>query len=370
MATYLGTRKLADGSTRHRFIVRRKGAPPRVFTGDTKTEAKKAARAYEVEIDEGRASLGEDTATVSDAIDRYLKSDQYDGLRDATRREAMLEWWRERIGTMPLTDLDALHDAIAEAREALADGSGPGGEPVSASTRNRYMAALSMAFKVARKERSVFRRLLRYNPALELGRASEDGNERTRILSDAEFYKLLEACREKGDRRLPVLFLCALSSAARKSELLSCRRSDLDPARGVCPVWTTKSGTPRNLRFYGDALESLREYMRTEPAHIGGAVFPGPYGDPTFPRAAWGAALKAAGLKGEIVWHTLRHTSMTWAAILGATEPELMAHGGHKTSAMVHRYTHLAAHRSSEVAATILPAFARTTAQAVGGGGR
>ena len=37
MATYLGTRKLKDGRTVHRAIVRRKGWPLRVFQADTKT---------------------------------------------------------------------------------------------------------------------------------------------------------------------------------------------------------------------------------------------------------------------------------------------------------------------------------------------
>jgi len=362
MATYLGTRQLKDGSTRHRFIVRRKGAPRKVFTADTKTEAKKAARKYETEIDEGRVTAGK--ATVGHALDCYLKSDAFDSLSDADRREQMIEWWRGRIGTMSLSNLDALHDAIAEGRDALAVGEGPSGEPVSKSTRNRYMASLSKALKVARRERSVFRRLLRYNPALELGRASETGNERTRILSDDEFYALLAACRETGDRRLPTLFLCALSSAARKSELLRCRRAELNLSAGVCPVWRTKAGTPRNLRFHGMALDALREYVEEQLPNVSGALFPGRWGDPTFPRKAWDKALDTAGLKGEVVWHTLRHSSMTWAAILGATEAELMAHGGHKTSVMVSRYVHLAEHRTSDVAPLLIAPFARTRAGA------
>ena len=51
------------------------------------------------------------------------------------------------------------------------------------------------------------------------------------------------------------------------------------------------------------------------------------------------SALEDAGIEG-FRFHDLRHTAASYMAMTGATQGELMAILGHKTSNMTKRYTH------------------------------
>jgi integrase len=169
-----------------------------------------------------------------------------------------------------------------------------------------------------------------------------------RVFTDDEYKALLAACQASSDPRLEPLFLLACSSAARISELLALRRPDVNLVAGDAVVWNSKNGQSRVLRFRGPAVEALRAYVAATPEPITRHVFVGPRG-PTEPRSAWEGAMRAAGVE-DAGWHTCRHTSLTWLAMQGASEHELMDHAGHKTSAMASRYVHLAAVHRSKVA--------------------
>lgn len=350
MATY-APRINAAGKTTHRYVVRRIGAPVRVFTAPTKTEARKAARAYESKIDAGRIQPGKQT--VADAVAFYLASDDYRKMRSKARRASVVEWWRERIGHLPLSDLRAIQRAVQREKAALLTEGGLSGEAVDEPTVNRYLAALGKIFRVAERDADMGALLL-YNPARKVGKFDESDRNRDRIFTDEEFWKLLEACKATGDPRLPVLFLCAMSSAVRIGELELVKRSAVNRQTGEIALYQTKNGRLRVARVTGMALEALDEYMRSQPPHISGFLFAGPRGAPRAPRARWDEARKQAGLL-DTGWHTCRHTSLTWYASLGASEMELREHGGHKTLVSLAGYIHRASSVESSIAPTILP---------------
>jgi integrase len=350
MATY-APRTDTAGKTIHRFVVRRVGAPVRVFTATTKTEARKAARAYESKIDEGRVQPGKQT--VDDAIDFYLASDDFRKMRTKARRSAVVEWWSERLGHLALSDLREVQRTVQRAKAALLTEGGLTGEPVDEPTVNRYLAALGKVFRVAEQDADMGALLL-YNPARKVGKFDETDRNRDRIYTDDEFWKLLAACRATGDRRLPVLFLCAMSSAVRIGELELVKRSNVNRETGEIPLYRTKNGRLRIARVSGMALEALDEYMRSQPPNISGFLFAGARGAPRAPRARWDAARKEAGVL-DTGWHTCRHTALTWYASLGASELELREHGGHKTLASLAGYIHRATSVESAVAPDLLP---------------
>lgn len=352
MASY-SPRQDANGKTIHRYVVRRKGAPVRVFTRSTKTEARKAARAYEAEVDRGRVAAGRHT--VHDAFDFYEASEEFRRLKSQRSRDNRLKqlgWWRERIGDLPLSDLIKVQRAVqAGVKELLAEG-GVGDEPLEEPTANRYLSAAGKAFRVAERDADMGALLL-YNPARKVGRFDESDRYRTRIYSDAEFWKLLEACRERS-RRLAVMYLVAMSSSARISEIELIKRSSIDERTGEIHLYRTKNGEDRVARVGGIALEELRSYLRAQPHHITGFAFPGGKGAPRAPRKVWSRARRAASVE-DTGWHTCRHTSLTWYASLGASEMELKEHGGHKTTESLQGYIHSATRIRSDVATQLLP---------------
>jgi site-specific recombinase XerD len=62
---------------------------------------------------------------------------------------------------------------------------------------------------------------------------------------------------------------------------------------------------------------------------------------------AWENAIKKAGLK--ICFHTLRHTAASHLTMGGASTLEVGAVLGHKTLAMVKRYSHLSVSATAKV---------------------
>ena len=59
--------------------------------------------------------------------------------------------------------------------------------------------------------------------------------------------------------------------------------------------------------------------------------------------------MKRAGLS-DVIWYTLRHTSATWKAMVGASGPEIAMHLGHSSLSITRRYVHLAQVYRSAVA--------------------
>jgi integrase len=91
------------------------------------------------------------------------------------------------------------------------------------ATVNRYIATLSHLLSFAVKER----RLIDRNPVGDISRKKE-ARGRTRFLSDVERGALLDACANSDWPALGTLVLLAITTGARRGELLSLRWSDVD----------------------------------------------------------------------------------------------------------------------------------------------
>lgn len=361
MATYQA-RVNPSGTTSHRFIVRRAGYKRRVFSAPTKTEARRRARAYEAKIDRGEAERVDATGTadpttftVSHAFDFYLDSGAYRSLKTAINRQErrrQLDWWRARIGDLPLAELVDVQQGIQDGQRELLEKGGRGGEPMAESSVNRYVAALGKAFRVAEQDARIGALLL-YNPARKVERFSEAERNRTRIFTDREFWRLYTACRRQG-RRMAAMFMVAMSTSARISEIEIMRVDRTDLESGEIELYRTKNGQPRYALVSGIALRVLREYVAWRCPEPDGFLFAGARGAPAASQKRWRAARKRAGLL-DTGWHTARHTSLTWYASLGASEQELREHGGHRSREALQGYLHNARRIRSAVAPRILP---------------
>jgi integrase len=82
--------------------------------------------------------------------------------------------------------------------------------------------------------------------------------KRVRFLSDAKLTALTTALGECAERVMLPFTYCALSSGPRAGELLGLEWKDVDLAKGVATIHTSKSGEGRKLYFRGKALGGSR----------------------------------------------------------------------------------------------------------------
>jgi integrase len=330
----------------YRAQVRVKGRPTESKSFANRKDAKEWAAALESAIADARyfPSRKAQRTLFAELIERYRR----DVLKDPSRG-AHLDWWKERF--LGLTIAEITPDKVAEARDALlAETFTRGkertikGEKVppkeyyrTGATVNRYLATLGHVFTTAVREW----RLLDRNPVRDVSKKKE-ARGRVRFLSDAERDALLEACTKSGWPALHTLVLMAISTGARRGELIQLKWVDVDLKAARAIVHETKNGDPRVLPLVGKTLTGLRE-LKLQGSAQSEWVFqqpsglPGPYEGFD---AHWYAALKAAGIQ-NFKFHDLRHSCASYLAAGGASLLEIADTLGHRTIAMSKRYSHL-----------------------------
>ena len=290
---------------------------------------------------------------VEDLIDLYMS--HYAG-RDTTRVQR-LTWWKERLRGVPFAEVT--DDHIHAALEALAGdtarryaGVDADGQPIfrarkeprSPATINRYNAALAAVFTWAIRRRVAPKAW--DHPCRRVERRPEN-NEQTRFLGDEERVRLLEACKASRWPRLYLLVLLALTTGARKGELMGLRWADVDLDGKVMHVARTKNGDPKVLPLVPAVIEQLQRLKGADSALL--------FASKTRPQQAysfeqrWTEALRVARVRA-FRFHDLRHSCASLLARQGATLLEIGDLLGHRTISMTKRYSHLASsHRSALV---------------------
>jgi integrase len=342
-------RRTESGETRYRVLVRLQGAPPRSATFDRKRDAEAWALQIESAIREGRHFEPRDSTghTLADLVDRYSR-DCLAAKRSGKDQARVLGWWREQIGACPLADVTP--PLIAEQRDKLARGRTNRGGRRKPGTVNRYLAYLSHAFTVAVREW----RWLESNPVQRVSKL-EEPRGRVRFLAEDERKRLLEACRESDEPRLyPIVYL-ALSTGARQGELLGLRWPDIDWERGAAMLHRRDNDARRALPLTDSALAVLRERSQLRRVDTD-LIFANRRGRALFPRRAWLEALRAAEID-DFRFRDLRHSAASYLAMSGATLAEIAEVLGHKTLAMVKRYSHLAERPTTRVVARMNERF-------------
>ncbi|MFN7097960.1 MAG: tyrosine-type recombinase/integrase, partial [Gammaproteobacteria bacterium] len=258
-------------------------------------------------------------------------------------QKQQLTWWIDKLGAYSLADLST--PLIAQAREELAQGVTSKNLPRAPSTVNRYLAALSHVFTIASKEWG----WIEQNPLLKVTKLKEPRG-RVRFLSDDERSRLLVVCKTSESPYLYIVVVLALSTGARRMEVLGLKWKDIDLNRGIITLHETKNGERRILPLVGHAMELIKEHAKVR--HINtDLVFPGlSLKNPIDIRSPWETALKKAEIT-DFRFHDLRHSAASYLAMNGASLAEIAEVLGHKTLQMVKRYAHLSEAHTSRVVA-------------------
>lgn len=303
--------------------VRKKGHPTQTRTFTTKADAERWGKETEIAIERGLffdRTIAERT-TLSSLIDRY--------------REEVLP---EKSGKHLAPSLNQLDSAFGQyaissiTSEMISDHRNARLKTVSASTIRKEINLLSKLFDLAGKEWGI---PIAANPCLMVSRPAEPKG-RDRRLEDGEEAALLLACRESSTE-LAAIVQVALETGARLGELLDLRWKNVNFAKCTARLLDTKNGEDRMIPLSSTALAVLKSL----PRHIGGRVFWRWAASDSFNKT-WVRACARADIE-DLRFHDLRHEAVSRLFEKGLNPMEAASVSGHKTLAMLKRYTHLRA---------------------------
>lgn len=351
-----GTVYLAD--------VRIHGFPRQKKTFKRLTDAKLWAQQTEASIRKGEFQNVVSAArskTLKDVIKRYRDDVLPHKAATTQRAEATyIAFWERELGAYALSYIEPekiseklreLGEAGDGRRKADEDAAGngskpsaPAPKPKSRKTLKHYRDTLALLLKHAKQWGWTAA-----NPIDGVNKITKIRNERIRFLSDDERTQLLAACKASDNEHLYPIVLVALSTGARKNEVLSLTFADLDLTRGIAVLRNTKNGETRTVPVVKSLQALLKTHMEkvevfydkldyTPPARW---VFPRRDGmAPIDIRTAWENARDAAGLV-DFRFHDIRHSTASYLAMNGASLVEIAEVLGHRTLQMVRRYAHL-----------------------------
>ncbi len=351
MAT-IEPRRLTDGTRSYRVKIRLKGHPPQYASFARLTDAKRWEQSTEAAIREGRHFKTNEAKkhTLADAMQRY-QLEVMPHKPGSNSQTQQINWWKKAAGSYRLADVTPA--LIGEYRDKLLNTpklsrkkNASGATTIkkrSPSTVVRYLALLSHVFTVAVKEWG----WLEENPVAKV-RKPKEPKGRERYLSDDERDRLVSACRQSESSCLYPVVVLALSTGMRRGEILTLRWNQVDFKNTRITLIKTKNGERRALPLVGLAHTLLLAHSKVRSI-TNDMVFPGGTNrKPIELTKAWYTALKVAAIQ-DFRFHDLRHSAASYLAMNGATTLEIAAVLGHKTLAMVKRYSHLSDAHSQRV---------------------
>ncbi|MBI3236341.1 MAG: site-specific integrase, partial [Chlamydiales bacterium] len=184
------------------------------------------------------------------------------------------------------------------------------------------------------------------NPCKHLVRIKE-ALGRDRVLSDAEITRLLDACKQSKSAYLYPIVLFALTTGARRGEILSLEWRHVDLGMGIAFLTETKNGRPRSVSLSASLVAELKIlHDARHPAKP--LVFASKiaFGQIDI-KKSWIQAVQRADLT-DYHFHDIRHQFATLAATQGASNVELATAMGHRSLSMLLRYSNLDAKNSKK----------------------
>ena len=286
--------------------------------------------------------------TLAEIAEAYL--DAYQG-RDSSRYHR-LNTWKRLLGDKVLAeitpdDIDASMRTLATEPARVYNGRDADGNPIfkkkagqrSGATLNRYQVALAALFTWAKRQRLVPRGF--DSPTRHVEKNTEMRG-RVRYQTDDERERQLAACVESTWTRLYVFVLMALTTGARRGELLGLRWCDVDMDRAEAVLHDTKNGDRRVLVLLPQVLDELRRFAPKDAPTSQALVFRSRLrpSQPYSTAKVFNEAVAAAGIK-NFRFHDCRHCTASYMAQAGASLLEIADTLGHRQLRMVQRYAHL-----------------------------
>ena len=306
----------------YRVLIRKSGMKAITKTFSTKKEAIQFSQKIEGSIQEQIAFTSLDNKlTFKELAGDYIVKECT--IKRPQEQASKLEFWVKYIGIKQVSNISS--SDIYNTLDCLP-------KHLSNATYNRYKAAASVVFNYACRQYN-----LTTNPVGLIPSKPED-NHRVRYLSALERKRLLAACKEASWPKLYLLVLIAITTGARRGELLGLRWNDIDFERQTAYVKTSKNGQPKVLPLTNAVVKELTSFRLQDSCLIfNSEIKP----DKAFCfNKQWSKALTLAEVS-NFRFHDLRHTTASYLAQSGASLLEIADVLGHKQISVTKRYAHL-----------------------------
>lgn len=304
-------------------------------TFTSKADAQRWARQQQVDFERGLITPARPTIALGEVIAQYLieVTPQH---RGAPQEQYILKGWRlHPLAKSPIGEIKPCD--IAAARDARL-------KLVSSGSVRREIDALSAVFSHACKEWQ----LCDSNPISGI-RKPAPGRARDRRLLPGELERVVAAGHQSPD--LDAIIHLALETGMRRSELLCLEWRNINMKDRVAHLPITKNGDPRNVPLSREAVAVLERL----PRNIDGRIF---HKNGTSLSDAFTRAVQRARREYEtecsqngkepdpkflvgLRLHDLRHEFASRLIEGGFNLIEAAAVTGHRTLAMLKRYSHV-----------------------------
>ena len=280
-------------------------------------DAKLWARKVERDVDLGIQDIKPVLVTIGEAFNRYLIEVTPRKKIAAIEQYRIQAWLLHPLSRRILGDLKLSHLAIWRDEQI--------NKGYSANTIRLHLAVLSHLYTVAQHEWG-YEDLK--NPVLRLHKPKLPGARENRI-TDEDIETLIQHTQSPF---LPILIRLALLTGMRRSELIKLQWNDIDLEKQLIYLTDTKNGDNRQVPIFNQVKAVLQEIEKDNSQ-----LFP-------IKEHAVSVAFKRAAKRSGLVdisFHTLRHEAITRFFEKGLSIPEVASISGHKSWAMLRRYTHL-----------------------------
>ena len=161
-----------------------------------------------------------------------------------------------------------------------------------------------------------------------------------RILHQDEEIRLVAACRKSKSPYLYCIVLMALTTGARKSEILSLTWDAIHFDIRIAHIKASKNGRSRNIGLVRSVINELKTiYDKRDPRKNLVFASKTAFGKIDI-KKSWNKALQVAEIE-NFVFHGLRHHYCSLGGKFGASGQQLRSQMGHLTACMTDHYSHI-----------------------------
>ena len=270
--------------------------------------------------------------TIRDALERYKKEISILKRGYAQEKYRIAEISRSFLGAKNVHEVTSVD--IATYRDARLQTINPRtGRPLSSSTIRLELSLLSNFFDISRIEWGY----CESNPVVNV-RKPKIPPGRDRRLTPREERQILRYCHSHSNPELYSIVVLALETAMRQGEILGLQWQHINLKTRVAHLPETKNGTKRDVPLSIKARDAL---IRLGVKTNGKALSYTASGI----KSTWRFMVKKLGIN-DLHFHDCRHEAVSKLFELGTLDMlEVSAISGHKSLAMLKRYTHLRANR-------------------------